>query len=113
MKRFLEECRERYTWIIMDAPPIVSVTDPLLLAKLADMVLMVVRANEVDRKLPRRSLTALRRSEARIAGVVLNGVDPKQDSYHYYYSYYSERKPAAESKVTRMRRPAHRPARGA
>ena len=113
MKRFLEECRERYTWIIMDAPPIVSVTDPLLLAKLADMVLMVVRANEVDRKLARRSLTALRRSEARIAGVVLNGVDPKQDSYHYYYSYYSERKPAAESKVTRMRRPAHRPARGA
>ena len=93
VKRFLEACRERYTWIIVDAPPVVSVTDPLLLAKLADMVLMVVRANQVDRKLARRSLTALRRTEARIAGVVLNGVDPKQDSYHYYYSYYSKRKP--------------------
>lgn len=113
VKRFLEECRERYTWIIMDSPPVVSVTDPLLLAKLADMVLMVVRANQVDRKLARRSLSALRRTDARIAGAVLNGVDPKQDSYHYYYSYYAERKPAAESKVTRMRRPTHRPARGA
>ncbi len=114
VKRFLEACRERYTWIIVDAPPVVSVTDPLLLAKLADMVLMVVRANQVDRKLARRSLTALRRTEARIAGVVLNGVDPKQDSYHYYYSYYSEQKTAAESKVTRMRRPpTRRPARGA
>lgn len=113
VKRFLEECRERYTWIIVDAPPIVSVTDPLLLAKLADMVLMVVRANQVDRKLAKRSLTALRRTDARIAGVVLNGVDPKQDSYHYYYSYYSERA-TPESKVTRMRRPQNRrPARGA
>jgi capsular exopolysaccharide synthesis family protein len=114
VRRFLEECRERYTWIVVDAPPIVSVTDPLLLAKLADMVLMVVRANQVDRKLARRSLTALRRTESRIVGVVLNGVDPKQDSYHYYYSYYAEGKEAAESKVTRMRRPANRrPARGA
>ena len=109
VKRFVEECRERYTWIILDAPPIVSVIDPLLLAKLADMVLMVVRHNQVDRKLARRSLTALRRTEARIAGVVLNGVDPKQDSYHYYYSYYSERSPGTDSKVTRMRRtPPHR-----
>ena len=112
VKRFFEECRERYTWIIVDAPPIVSVIDPLLLANHVDMVLMVVRANQVDRKLARRSLTALRRTAARIAGVVLNGVDPKQDSYHYYYSYYAERKPA-DSKVTRMRRPTRRPARGA
>lgn len=110
VKSFLAECRERFTWIIVDAPPIVSVTDPLLLAKLSDMVLMVVRANQVDRKLAKRSLTALRRTGAHVAGVVLNGVDPKQDSYHYYYSYYSE----SESKVTSMRRPQNRrPARGA
>jgi capsular exopolysaccharide synthesis family protein len=92
VKRFLDECRERFTWIILDAPPIVSVTDPLLLAKLADMVLMVVRYNQVDRKLARRSLVALRRTDARVVGVVLNGIDPKSDSYHYYYSYYQERR---------------------
>lgn len=107
VKRFIEECRERFTWVILDAPPIVSVTDPLLLSKLADMVLMVVRYNQVDRKLARRSLTALRRTESNVSGVVLNGVDPKQDSYHYYYSYYNERREAS-GKVTRMRRPPHR-----
>lgn len=105
VKRFLDECRERFTWIILDAPPIVSVTDPLLLAKLADMVLMVVRYNQVDRKLARRSLTALRRTDARVVGVVLNGIDPKSDSYHYYYSYYQERR-EPDGKVTRMRRPS-------
>ena len=111
VKRFLEECRERFTWIIVDAPPIVSVTDPLLLAKVSDLVLMVVRAHQVDRKLVKRSLMALKRTGARFAGIVLNGVDPKQDSYHYYYSYY-----AAEqaSKVAPMRRAQNRKsARGA
>ncbi len=106
VKRFLDECRERFTWIVLDAPPIVSVTDPLLLAKLADMVLMVVRYNQVDRKLARRSLVALQRTDARVVGVVLNGIDPKSDSYHYYYSYYQERG-EADRKVTRMRRPSH------
>jgi capsular exopolysaccharide synthesis family protein len=105
VKRFLEECRERFTWILLDAPPVVSVTDPLLLAKLADMVLMVVRYNQVDRKLARRSLVALRRTDARVAGVVLNGIDPRSDSHHYYYSYYQERRDP-EGKVTRMRRPS-------
>jgi capsular exopolysaccharide synthesis family protein len=107
VKRFLEECRERFTWIVLDAPPVVSVTDPLLLAKLADMVVMVVRYNQVDRKLARRSVAGLRKTEARIVGIVLNGVDPKQDSYHYYYSYYQERRDA-DGKVTRMRRPPSR-----
>jgi capsular exopolysaccharide synthesis family protein len=108
VKRFLEECRERFAWILLDAPPIASVTDPLLLAKLADLVLMVVRYNQVDRKLARRSLTALRRTEARVVGVVLNGIDPKADSYHYYYSYYQERRepdgkrPRAERRALAM-----------
>ena len=77
----------------------------MLLAKLADMVLMVVRYNQVDRKLARRSLVALRRTDARVVGVVLNGIDPKSDSYHYYYSYYQERR-EHDGKVTRMRHPS-------
>lgn len=106
--RLLEECRQRFTWIVLDAPPIASVTDPLLLSKLADMVLMVVRYNQVDRKLARRSVTALRRAEGRVVGVVLNGVDPKQDSYRYYYSYYQEQSLGRTEKVARMRRPSAR-----
>jgi capsular exopolysaccharide synthesis family protein len=112
VKRFLDQCRERFTWIVLDAPPIVSVTDPLLLAKLADMVLMVVRYNQVDRKLARRSLVTLRRTNARVVGVVLNGIDPKSDSYHYYYTYYQERRDA-DDKVTRIRRPSPHTQRGA
>jgi len=64
-----------------------------------------VRYNQVDRKLARRSLVALQRTDARVVGVVFNGIDPKSDSYHYYYSYYQERR-EPDRKVTRMRRPS-------
>jgi Mrp family chromosome partitioning ATPase len=103
--QFFEECRQNYSWIVVDAPPIASVTDSLLLAKLVDSVLLVVRYNEVDRKLARRCLNSLRKTEASLAGVVLNGVDPRQDSYHRYYGYYQE-KAEPEAKVTRFRRNA-------
>jgi capsular exopolysaccharide synthesis family protein len=105
VERFFEECREQYTWIIVDAPPIASVTDSLLLAKLVDTVLVVVRHGEVDRKLARRCLNSLSKTEARLAGVLLNGVNPKQDSYHRYYGYYQDQ-PEPEGKVTRFRRSA-------
>jgi Mrp family chromosome partitioning ATPase len=93
----------------VDTPPIASVTDALLLAQLADTVLLIVRYNEVDRKLARRCLNQLRKRNARVAGVVLNGVDPKQDAYHRYYGYYHEKpEPQAKGphKVTQLRRPA-------
>ena len=107
IESFLQDCRERYTWVVMDTPPIASVTDPLLLANLADTVLLVVRYNEIDRKLARRCLASLRRSSGHFAGVVLNGVNPKQDTYHRYYGYYQEQlEPEAKAKVTRFRRPA-------
>jgi len=66
-----------------------------------------VRYNQVDRKLARRSISSLRKTEARVVGVVLNGVDPKQDSYHHYYSYYQDQRDK-EGKVTRIRRPSSR-----
>ena len=109
VKRLLEEARQRFTWILLDAPPIAGVTDPILLAKLADMVVMVVRSNAVDRKLARRCLNSLRKTQARFVGVVLNGVDPKQDSYHRYYSYYHSTRPQHPGKVTSIQtRPVHR-----
>jgi capsular exopolysaccharide synthesis family protein len=109
VKRLLEEARQRFTWILLDAPPIAGVTDPILLAKLADMVVMVVRSNAVDRKLARRCLNSLRKTQARFVGVVLNGVDPKQDSYHRYYSYYHSTRPQSPGKVTSIQtRPMHR-----
>ena len=99
----LDQLRERYDWIVMDSPPLASVTDALLLARHADISLFVIQHNHVDKKLIRRNLTALRKVTSSLLGVVLNAVDVKaKGSYYYYYyhhHYYREdEKPAANDR---------------
>lgn len=85
MGELLEYLRRHFRWVLVDSPPLASVTDGLLLAQYADMSVMVVRHNTVDRRLIRRSLNALRKVTDGLAGAVLNAVDFHSQSYNYYY----------------------------
>ena len=92
-KRFLEEARESYDWVLIDSPPAASLSDATLLAGLADMVLLVIRHNHTDRDLVTRTVQQLRRVGANIAGVVLNNVDLDRaygKEYAYAGYYYAE-----------------------
>ena len=60
-------------------------TDALLLARHADMAVLVVQHNKVDKKLVKRSVTALRKATPNLLGAVLNAVDVKAKGYYYYY----------------------------
>ncbi len=77
--------RHEFEWILVDSPPLASVTDALLLARHADLAIMVVQHNKVDKKLVKRSVLALRKATPNLLGAVLNAVDLKARSYHYYY----------------------------
>jgi len=90
---FLDRLRDRYDWILIDSPPLASVTDALLLARHADMVVMVVQHNKVDKKLVKRNVTALRKATDNLLGVVLNAVATGEKGYGYYY-YQQEQEPA-------------------
>jgi capsular exopolysaccharide synthesis family protein len=92
----LERLRERYEWILIDSPPLASVTDALLLARHADMVVMVVQHNKVDKRLVKRHVAAIRKASPNLLGVVLNAVDVQAKGYHYYY-YQHHEEPAAGS----------------
>lgn len=87
----LKNLRQKYNWIIIDSPPVLSVTDPILLSVLADMTILVIRYNEIDRKLIKQCLNSLQKSGAKIVGTVINDVDFERDTtysyYHYYYYY--------------------------
>lgn len=92
-KRFLEEARESYDWVLIDSPPAASLSDATLLAGLADMVLLVIRHNHTDRDLVGRTVQQLRRVGANVAGVVLNNVDLDRaygKEYAYAGYYYAE-----------------------
>ena len=81
------ELRGHFEWVLVDSPPLASVTDALLLARHADLAVFVVQHNKVDKKLVKRTVNALRKATPNLLGVVLNAVDVKAKGYYYYYHY--------------------------
>jgi capsular exopolysaccharide synthesis family protein len=85
LPELLAELRREFEWVLIDSPPLASVTDALLLARHADHTLLVVQHNKVDKKLVKRSVAALRKVTPHLLGAVLNVVDVRSRSYEYYY----------------------------
>jgi capsular exopolysaccharide synthesis family protein len=106
-RRFVGEClehlRRQFHWILVDSPPLASVTDALLLARNVDMAIMVIQHNKVDKKVVKRSLAALRKVTPNMIGAVLNAVDVRNRNNYYYY--YPAQQQAKERSVAGARRP--------
>ena len=74
-------------YIIIDSPPIISTTEPMLLAKMVDGVVLVLMADQTPKQAISRALKGIDRQK--IIGVVLNQIDLKPSShYSRYYRYY-------------------------
>lgn len=78
--------RERYDHVVIDAPPVLAVTDAAVVATVADAVIVVCRSRTT--KIPdlRRALDGLRAVDAHVAGVVLNRVAEGTSSTYAYHS---------------------------
>jgi capsular exopolysaccharide synthesis family protein len=104
-RSLLRELKSEYDWVLVDSPPLTSLSDSTLLASLADMVMLVVKHNATDRDLVTRSVAQLRSVNDAVIGVVLNNVDIdkayQKDYYYAGYYYYG-----AEGKKKRGRRGA-------
>jgi Mrp family chromosome partitioning ATPase len=88
MHELLERCRGIYTHIVLDSPPLLSVTDSVVLAREADAVVMVVRHGKSSKHAVRRARDLLLRSGAGISGTVLNAIDLNSPEYQAYYGEY-------------------------
>lgn len=87
MNALLAKCSDLYAHIVIDSPPILSVTDGVILARDADAVVLVVRHGKSSKQIVRRARDLLIRSGAPITGVVLNAVDLRSPEYYGYYGY--------------------------
>jgi capsular exopolysaccharide synthesis family protein len=90
-KRFAEliqDCQEQFDLILIDSPPVLSVSDALVLTRTADGVVFVLDAQGTNRKLAQKAVGALQQINARILGVVLNRVKHEPGNSYYYYQYY-------------------------
>lgn len=92
MRELLQTLGSQFDHIIIDTPPVLSVTDAALLSALADSTLLVIRAGMTSRAALRRTHDVLAHVDARIMGVILNAADFNEpDRYYYgtrYGSYY-------------------------
>ncbi|MFO7968649.1 MAG: CpsD/CapB family tyrosine-protein kinase [Bacillota bacterium] len=86
-KNLVEKLKELYDIIIIDSPPILSVTDAFIISELVDGVIFVVAYNQTKKEDAKEALEQLQDTEANILGSVFANVDPKKhkSSYGYYY----------------------------
>lgn len=96
MASYLEECRAIYDYVILDLPPVLSVSDPVAVSKYLDGMIIVVRHGKARRRDIIEVIRQLNYVGVRILGFVYNriGVKSGKDSkkYYYYGHYHSDNK---------------------
>lgn len=98
----LKHLKEKYDYILLDSPPVIAVTDSLVLANKADIIALVVRVGKADVNIIKRAKELLANVGVDISGAVINGVHPQKYysayEYNYYYYYYYENEKGKRAK---------------
>jgi polysaccharide biosynthesis transport protein len=88
MRQLLDHLHQSYDVVIIDAPPLLPVTDALVLSPLTDGVLLVIDYGSTRIGEAVQGKTQLDQSGARILGVVMNKIPTGRRGYSYYYRHY-------------------------
>lgn len=88
IEQLMAELKKIYDIIIFDAPPVIGLTDALILTRLVDVVLIVARAKKTTMEMLETTKLALEKVNANIAGVILNRINTKDSKY--FKNYYEE-----------------------
>jgi capsular exopolysaccharide synthesis family protein len=88
MKSFLEELKEYFDVILIDAPPVLAVTDAQILATLCQGVIFVAGYGQAEKHAVVRAKELIDKVGGKILGVVINKTPTDSKSYYYYnYDY--------------------------
>jgi capsular exopolysaccharide synthesis family protein len=91
----LQELKYQFDFVIIDSPPVIPVSDPMMFVDRVDGVLMVVRAGTTQKEVVNRAVRLLSTSTVNLIGIVLNDYESVLPYYykdHYYgYRYASRR----------------------
>ena len=84
-KHFLEMVKNQYDYVIIDTPPIISVTDSGIIGSQVDGALMVIQAGRTQRGIVHRAEELLHQSQTKILGHVLTNIEYHLPEYIYRY----------------------------
>ena len=80
----VHELKFYYDFVFVDTPPVIPVSDPMLLAQEMDGAVLIVKAGSTAREVTKRAADILSNGQINLLGVVLNNV---KGSLPYYYDY--------------------------
>ena len=89
-KRFrhlIAKLGRKYDWIIIDSPPVLPVTDAVVLGEILEAVVLVIAADQTPLYSARAAIEHLENARAHVIGAVLNRADLERRAY-YYERYY-------------------------
>lgn len=90
-KQLIHDLKQRYDKIIIDTPPILAVSDAMIVAKQSDTLLFVIKAASTKESQIKASLKRLQQANLNIGGVILNQVDlQKAIDYEEFSGYYDQ-----------------------
>jgi Mrp family chromosome partitioning ATPase len=88
MENLIEQLSQQADLIIFDSPPVLAVTDAVVLGRQVDGVLLVADAGQTREQALAQASEELRKTGANLLGVALNRLDTRRGGYYYYYYYY-------------------------
>ena len=89
-KDFLSQLSQHFDWVLIDSPPVLPVTDAMVLSQIVAGVVLVVSADATPLQAARTAVDQLDVARARILGAVLNRVDLERRAYYYAQHYREE-----------------------
>jgi capsular exopolysaccharide synthesis family protein len=91
MQELLAELRASYEVILIDCAPLLPVTDPMVVSRFADGMLLIARAGSTTRDQVQAAKAVSAKAGAKVFGTVLNATSVGEGDQSTYYSYYGER----------------------
>jgi succinoglycan biosynthesis transport protein ExoP len=88
MKKILGELAASFDFIVLDSPPVLPVSDSVLLSTIVDGVVVVVNSATTAKQQIRVACARLKYARSKIFGIVLNKVNLQSPEYKYYKNYY-------------------------
>ena len=88
MRVLVDLLRRQFDLILIDSPPVGTVSDAAILSSLADGVILVIKALDTNHGTIARAKEQLDTVDAPMVGAVLNMLDYRKEGYYYYGKYY-------------------------
>ncbi|MGA2466439.1 MAG: polysaccharide biosynthesis tyrosine autokinase [Thermodesulfobacteriota bacterium] len=109
MRDLIKEAIQEYDCVLFDSAPVGAVTDPVILSRFVEGVVLVVKVGQTVRDRVANSLRLLKDVQAHVLGAVLNDINIGKDGYYYYYYHYYYYGEAGERKKKKSRHHKHPP----